>query len=118
VNKIWQACLRKSKTKPEVVVCPICGGSGRVYLDVEDGRGYVCGRCSGLGELMSNEVKPKAKTNIFKSVLKFRPMMATCAVVLVFVASKELSWDGFFDRLIQFVLAYIAFCFAFSSENK
>lgn len=52
-----------------------------------------------------------------KKLLRFRPLMATLGVMFMVVASQEHSWDGFIDRVIQFILAYIAFSFAFSSDK-
>jgi hypothetical protein len=43
--------------------------------------------------------------------------MATMAVMFMMVASHEKSWNGFIDRVIQFVFAYIAFSFAIPSDG-
>ncbi len=52
-----------------------------------------------------------------KKLFRFRPLMATLGVMFLVVASPEHSWDGLIDRVIQFIFAYIAFSFAFSSDK-
>ena len=52
-----------------------------------------------------------------RGFVRFRPLMATVAVLMMLVASRETTWGGFVDRLIQFVCAYIAFAFAIPPDK-
>lgn len=46
-------------------------------------------------------------------MLKPRPFLAACGVVVLMVASREMTWCGIAERVLNFVLAYVAFWMAF-----
>ena len=43
--------MSKRKTDIEYNICLRCGGSGQIYTGLEDGDGYKCPACNGLGHL-------------------------------------------------------------------
>ena len=49
-------------------------------------------------------------------MIRFKPLCATLAVVIMLVASREPGWLGCLDRLIQAVVAYGLFWFAFKEK--
>ena len=52
-----------------------------------------------------------------KRWFRIRPLAVALAMMMIHIASKELTWAGTIDRLIQFAFAYVLVAWAMKPKD-